>query len=231
MGFGLVKKVLRPEKLSQIILGGQDGLVNTFGVILGVAAASSNVKIIIAGGLAACFAESISMGAVSYTSQRAAHDHYESELAKVAAEVDHNPKAMRERVVKVYREKGFSGKELEKIVSAVTSNRQAWVSALMSEERKISPIRASEVNANAIIVFVSALLGSLVPLVPFLFFELKESIILSFVLSSLTLFLFGFYKGRITVGRPFRNGLELLIIGLSAALLGYGIGYLFGVYV
>jgi hypothetical protein len=62
-------KQTRPEsrrlasKLSEIILGGQDGLVNVAGVILGLAAATNESRIIIAGGLAATFAESISSGA------------------------------------------------------------------------------------------------------------------------------------------------------------------------
>ena len=53
------------SRLSEIILGGQDGLVNVAGVILGLAAATDEVRIIIAGGLAATFAESISMAAVA----------------------------------------------------------------------------------------------------------------------------------------------------------------------
>ena len=49
------------SRLSDIILGGQDGLVNVLGVILGVAAATQDARIVIAAGLAATFAESISM--------------------------------------------------------------------------------------------------------------------------------------------------------------------------
>lgn len=60
--------------LSQMILGGQDGLVNVLGVLLGVAAASESTKIIIAVGLAATFAESIAMAAVAYTSKMAERD-------------------------------------------------------------------------------------------------------------------------------------------------------------
>src|SRR3989304_3463185 len=66
--------------LADIILGGQDGLVNTLGVILGVAAASADPRIVIAGGLAATFAESISMGAGGYNSTLSGHDHYRSAL-------------------------------------------------------------------------------------------------------------------------------------------------------
>ena len=67
------------SSLSDIILGGQDGIVNVLGVILGVAAASGDVRIVIVAGLAATFAESISMAAVAYTSTLADADFYESE--------------------------------------------------------------------------------------------------------------------------------------------------------
>src|SRR4029453_12501318 len=70
------------SRLSEIILGGQDGLVNVLGVILGVAAATSEVRLILAAGLAAAFAESVSMAAVAFTSSRAQRALYESELQR-----------------------------------------------------------------------------------------------------------------------------------------------------
>jgi len=69
----------RASWLSNIILGGQDGLVNVLGVVLGVAAATNDTRIVLVAGLAATFAESVSMGAVAYTSTRADSDFYESE--------------------------------------------------------------------------------------------------------------------------------------------------------
>ncbi len=222
-----IMELLPSEIMSNIILGGQDGLVNTFGVILGVAAASGDIRVVIAGGLAACFAESISMGAVAYTSQRAKHDHYLAQLEKAEGGISKSSAKKKAEVKEIYRSKGFKGKELEKITSLITSNRKAWLSILMSEGSKVAPISGRDVNINSIIVFFSALLGSLVPMIPFFFLGLKESIYLSFILSSITLFLLGFYKGKLTTGKPGRSGLEMLLIGLSAAILGYAIGYVF----
>ena len=54
--------------LKDAILGGQDGLVNVLGIVLGVATATNDFHIVLVSGLAATFAESISMGAVVYTS-------------------------------------------------------------------------------------------------------------------------------------------------------------------
>src|SRR3989449_1333696 len=82
----LAEKHAQPGLLSDFILGSQDGLVNVLGVILGVAVASRNlsdpITIILAGGLAATFAESISMGAVAYTSTLARRDHYLAEVER-----------------------------------------------------------------------------------------------------------------------------------------------------
>jgi predicted membrane protein (TIGR00267 family) len=64
------------EKLRDFILGAQDGIVNVLGLVLGVAFATLNTKIVLISGLAGLFAESISMGAVAFTSSEAARDYY-----------------------------------------------------------------------------------------------------------------------------------------------------------
>src|SRR3990170_8279611 len=88
--------------LSDIILGGQDGLVNVLGVVLGVAAASSDPRIVVAGGLAAMFAESISMGAVAYTSTLAEHDHYRAEVERERREIRQMPQAEKQEVRDIF---------------------------------------------------------------------------------------------------------------------------------
>ena len=70
------------SSLADVILGGQDGLVNVLGIVLGVAAATSDPRIVLVAGLAATFAESVSMAAVAYTSTLAETAHYESERAR-----------------------------------------------------------------------------------------------------------------------------------------------------
>jgi len=68
--------------LREIILGGQDGLVNVLGVILAVAFATYDTRIILLAGIAATFAESVSMAAVAYTSTKAAREFYEGKRKK-----------------------------------------------------------------------------------------------------------------------------------------------------
>jgi len=216
-------------RLSDVILGGQDGLVNTLGVILGVAAATSDVRIVIAAGLAATFAESISMGAVAYTSTLAENDLYHSEREREYRHIHLAPDVEIEEIRDIYRLKGFDGETLEKIVDVITSNHDVWVDVMMSEEFKLTPPEKSKAFNSAMLVGFSALAGSFIPLFPFFFWTVSLSIILSIIIAAMTLFSVGVYKARVTVGKPFRSGMEMAIIGTLSALAGYVVGWIFKV--
>lgn len=207
--------------LRDMILGGQDGLVNVLGVVLGAAAAAPDAKIILSIGMAATFAESLAMGAVAYTSFKAEKEHYDSELAREKQEMREMPEMEREEIREIYRKKGFKGQLLERVVKQITSNEKIWLEVMMSEELGLKPIDASGVARTAFSVGLSCLLGSLVPLLPYFFLPLQASLPASVAFSALVLFLMGFYKGKVTVGNYWRSALELTIIGLCAALAGY----------
>jgi len=215
--------------LADVILGGQDGLVNVLGVILGVAAATSDSRIVIAAGLAATFAESISMGAVAYTSKLAEHDLYHSEREREHRHIHLAPDVEVEEIREIYRTKGFEGETLEKIVEVITSNPDVWVNVMMSEEFKMSQPEKSRSLRSALLVGFSALVGSLIPLFPFFFLGITLSIWLAVIIAALALFVVGVYKARVTVGRPLRSGMEMAIIGTVSALAGYVVGLIFKV--
>jgi len=216
-------------RLSEVILGGQDGLVNTLGVILGVAAATSDARIVIAAGLAATFAESISMGAVAYTSTLAENDLYHSEREREYRHIHLAPDVEVEEIRDIYHKKGFEGETLDKIVDVITSNPDVWVNVMMSEEFQLTPPEKSKAFNSAMLVGFSALAGSFIPLFPFFFLTVNLSIILSIIIAALTLFTVGVYKARVTVGKPFRSGMEMALIGTLSALAGYVVGWLFKV--
>jgi predicted membrane protein (TIGR00267 family) len=217
------------SRLSDVILGGQDGLVNVLGVILGVAAATADARIVIAAGLAATFAESISMGAVAYTSTLAENDLYHSEREREYRHIHLAPDVEVEEIRDIYRKKGFEGETLEKIVEVITSNPDVWVNVMMSEEFQLTPPEKSKAVNSALLVGFSALVGSFIPLLPFFFWTVNLSIVLSIIIAALTLFIVGVYKARVTVGKPFRSGLEMTVIGTISALAGYIVGWFFKV--
>ena len=215
------------SKLSEIILGGQDGLVNVAGIILGLAAATSDARIIIAGGLAATFAESISMAAVAYTSKLADKDYYDAEIARETGEVRHRAESKTDQIRDIFNHWGFTGKVLDDIVDHITTDEEHWVEIIMAHDIKLQPVEKKGVFSGAILVGISAIIGSLIPLWPFFFFPINTAIILGLVCTAIVLYGVGVVKARLTVGVPSKSGLQMLIIGMAAALVGYGVGLLF----
>ena len=217
------------SRLSEVILGGQDGLVNVLGVILGVAAATQDTRIVLAAGLAATFAESVSMGAVAYTSTLAENDLYHSEREREYRHIQLAPDVETHEIREIYRKKGFAGGELEKIVEVITANPDVWVEVMMSEEFQMAPPEKSRALNSGLVVGLAAIIGSLIPLLPFFFLNISFSIWVSIAISALMLFVVGVYKARITIGKPFRSGLQMTLIGILSALVGYLVGLIFKV--
>jgi vacuolar iron transporter family protein len=215
--------------LSDVILGGQDGLVNVLGVLLGVAAASASQRIVMAAGLATAFAESVSMAAVAYTSTVAQADYYRSERAREYRHVRAVPSLERAEVRELYQRKGFDGEILARIVETITADPDVWVAVMMAEEHGLAPIEGRQALQSSLVVGVAALVGSLIPLVPFLVLNVRAAGGASVGLAALTLFGVGATKAKLTVGRPWKSGLEMTAIGVASAMVGWAVGAMFGV--
>lgn len=218
----------QPGLISDFILGSQDGIVNVLGVILGVAVASQDLRIILAGGLAATFAESISMGAVAYTSTLARREFYLAELEREKKEMSDHPELEREEVRQILKRWGVASDELEDILGHITLKPQVWLEIMMAHELNLSPVDPKQARKSALLVGVAAIVGSVIPLLPFLLTgkNILGGIIASLILSAITLFAIGWWKAKFTVGRPGRSGLQMLLIGIASALAGFGIAFL-----
>ena len=212
------------SRLSDVILGGQDGIVNILGVVLGVTAASGNSKLIIAAALATTFAESLSMGAVAYTSNLADKDFYESQVEREKDHIRRFSDIEREEIRRIYEAKGFTGKQLDEIVHTITSDEERWVGVMLAEELKVSPVEKSGLVKTAVIVGFAAVIGSLIPVAPFFGLPVWTAVWGSIALAGASLFIVGAYKARVTVGVWWKSGLQMLGIGLVTALVSYIIG-------
>jgi VIT1/CCC1 family predicted Fe2+/Mn2+ transporter len=215
--------------LSDLILGGQDGVVNVLGVLLGVAAAGGGSRIIVAAGLATASAGAISMAAVAYTSALAAADVYRSELAREHRHVRQVPTLERAEVRDIYERKGFSGALLDRIVETITADPDVWVALMMSEEHHLAPVSRRDALRSAVVVGLSALVGALVPVAPFLFGGVVGAAMASVGVAGGLLFGVGAYKAKQTKSPVLRSAMELVAIGLVSAIAAWGIGTLFGV--
>lgn len=215
------------NSLRDVILGGQDGLVNILGIILGVIAGGGSNTVLLAAGFAAAITESISMGAVGYTSSVAVRDYYESERRRELDEIERMPDAERQEVRDIYAAKGFAGTLLDDVVDTITANRDTWLATMMDEELHLQPVQSREILRTAVIVGIATLIGHLIPLLPFLVLPRQSALIVAIVLSALALFGVGAYSALTLVGDWRKSGLKFVAIGLGAAAIGFLIGRLF----
>lgn len=219
--------------LRDFILGGQDGLVNVLGIVLGVATAVSDVKIIIIAGLSATLAESISMGAVAYTSSKAASSFYQSEFEREKREIEEIPEMERQEVREIFQRKGLQGEMLEQVVEIITSDKKVWLQTMMAEELRLFPDDYEDPVKSGIIVFLAAMIGSVIPLapfflVPFAISTVSIAVAVSMAFSIAMLFIGGWYTAHVTMGSKMKSGAEMALVGFLAAVVGYIVGKLLG---
>lgn len=204
--------------------------MNVLGILLGLTAATSDVRLIFVAAFAALGAESISMGAVAYTSTLARRKQYLKEVSREEAEMRDVPATEKSEVRDVFRRWGYEGEELDRLTELIASKPKAWLEFMMSHELQLEPVGASEPRRSFMIVLSSTVFGSIIPLIPY--FLVGDDVLLgafgSVVVSGAVLFVIGYYEARTTVGSLWRSGLQMAVIGLAAGLAGFLIGHFIG---
>ena len=134
------------------------------------------------------------------------------------------PEGERDEVREIYRNKGFSGEELERVVALITADRQRWIETMLTEEYGL-PKQSRSAWLAAYSTFGAFLLCGSVPLVPFLF-GISDAFILATVLTGIVFFIIGSLKSRWSTASWWSSGLVTLAIGTCAAFLAYLVGVL-----
>ncbi len=220
----------RPTFLSDFILGSQDGLVNVLGILLGLVAASASAHIILIAALAALAAESISMGAVAYTSTLSRRHLYLSETQRELDEMREVPQMEREEVRVILRNWGYQGDEVEEMLQKIEAKPKAWLDIMMAFELNLSQVSESAPLLSFETVFFATIVGSIIPLLPF-FFLMHATVTaayISIVLSGGVLFAVGWYEARTTLGKTWQSALRMILIGLGAGAAGFLVGVFLG---
>jgi len=222
-----------PTLLSDFILGSQDGLVNVLGILLGLVAASLEPgsavtsKIVIIAGLSALAAESLSMGAVAYTSTYSQLRLYKSERERELREMREVPELEREEVRTILRDWGYEGDEVEEMLRRIEAKPKAWLDLMMAFELNLSYVPPEAPRRSALLVGSATVLGHFVPLLPFFFTQLSlvTAAALATIFSGVMLFGIGVYEARVTSSSLWRAGLRIAVIGLASGFAGFVIGH------
>jgi VIT1/CCC1 family predicted Fe2+/Mn2+ transporter len=215
-------------KIRSIILGLNDGLISTFTLLVGVAAATlastGNNSIVLLTGFAAMVSGAISMGLGEYISSKSEYNYIKNELKKEKAEIELFPEEEKEEVREIFEKMGIQGQTLDACVESITSNKQIWIDFLTKSELGLE--EPENPILGALLTFLSFVFGSFLTLFAYIFNLGMVSLILSSVISFSMLFIVGALKTKITGEHKIRSGLEMVIIGIVAFIASYGIGTL-----
>ena len=107
------------DYLREFVYGGIDGSITTFAVVAGAEGAGLSSAIVIIMGFANLIADGFAMSIGSYLSSKSERDIYNRHKATEYWEVDNIPEAEREEIREIYKNYGFEGEMLEKIVEVM----------------------------------------------------------------------------------------------------------------
>ena len=213
--------------LSDIVIGMSDGLTVPFALAAGLSGAVDSTSVIIVAGIAEIAAGSIAMGLGGYLAGKTEQDHYSSEMKREYDEVENKTEIEIEEVRVVFREWGLSKDITEKATEEIIKDKHRWVDFMMKHElglEKPDPKRASRSAFN---IGMSYVVGGLVPLSPYFFLHNSlDGLKLSAIITLICLYIFGYFKSKMTGVNPWYGGLKVMLIGAAAATAAFAIAKL-----
>ncbi len=216
------------EMLTDIVIGMSDGLTVPFALAAGLSGAVSNSNIIVIAGIAEICAGSIAMGLGGYLAGKTEQDHYASEVKREYYEVDNLRHKEIEETKEFFANIGLSPELQEKATAEIAQDKDRWVDFMMKYElglEKPDPRRATK---SALNIGLSYIAGGIIPLSPYFFIsDSVGALKISVAVTLLCLFVFGFFKSRVTGINPWMGALRVMLIGAMAAAAAFGVAKLF----
>ncbi len=216
------------EFITDVVIGMADGLTVPFALAAGLSGAVHDNSIIITAGIAEIVAGSIAMGLGGYLSGKTEQEHYQSELKREYDEVEHKPEMEKAEVKEVFASYGFSDTTQNMIVDELVKDKDKWVDFMMKFElglEKPHPNRARNSAAN---IGISYIIGGLLPLSAYFFTATPyEGLMVSATITIICLFVFGYFKSKVTGQEPIKGALKVTLIGVLAAAAAFGVAKFF----
>jgi predicted membrane protein (TIGR00267 family) len=211
--------------LRNVVYGFNDGLTANFGLVAGVigATAAQQHHMVIVAGVAGVIADALSMGSSGYLAAKSEQEVHAHEIAMERDEIALMPEVERDELALIYEAKGFEADEARALATRVMADPERMLGEKVQEELGISeaamsPLREGWVTGTATAV------GALIPVFPFLASSGATAIAVSFALSMLSHFLVGAARSVFTGRSVFRSGLDMFVVGLGVAVVGYYVG-------
>lgn len=215
--------------ITDIVIGMSDGLTVPFALAAGISSAVSDNHIVTTAGIAEIIAGSIAMGLGGYLAGRTEWDHYKSEMSKETYEVDNMPEKEKEEVREIFAEYGFSANAQAMLADELSKDKEKWIKFMMKYELGLEKPDYNRAGKSASTIGLSYAAGGLIPLLPYFFTATpNEGLKISAIIALICLFIFGYFKSRVTGQPVWQGAFKVMIIGALAAAAAFGVAKLFG---
>lgn len=216
------------EMLRDIVIGMSDGLTVPFALAAGLSGAVDSTSIIVIAGIAEVAAGSIAMGLGGYLAGKTEQDHYNSEEKREYHEVENLREREIEETKEFFANIGLSKELQDKATAEIAMDKKQWVDFMMKYELGLEKPDPKRATKSALNIGLSYIVGGLVPLSPYFFVNSPlEGLKLSAIVTLVCLFVFGFFKSRLTGINPWWGALRVLLIGAIAAGAAFGLAKMF----
>ena len=215
------------DLLRDVVIGMSDGLTVPFALAAGLSGAVATSSIVVIAGIAEIAAGSIAMGLGGYLAGKTEQDHYNSELKREYAEVERIPEMEKKEVKDFFESIGLSEDLQNKATDEIATDKKQWVDFMMKFELGLDKPDPKRARKSALNIGVSYIVGGIIPLSPYFFISnSKEALKFSVIATLICLFVFGYFKSKVT-GVPILSGaLKVMLIGALAAGAAYGVAML-----
>jgi VIT1/CCC1 family predicted Fe2+/Mn2+ transporter len=216
------------DLLTDIVIGMSDGLTVPFALAAGLSGAVHDTGIIVIAGIAEIAAGSIAMGLGGYLAGKTEQDHYNSELKREYDEVERVPEKEKEEVKEFFAAIGLSKDMQQKATEEIAKDKTQWVNFMMKYELGLEKPDPKRATKSALNIGLSYAVGGLVPLSPYFFVESPANgLKISAIVTLCCLFIFGFFKSKITGVNAWYGAIRVMLIGAVAAGAAFGVAKLF----
>jgi VIT1/CCC1 family predicted Fe2+/Mn2+ transporter len=216
------------EMLTDIVIGMSDGLTVPFALAAGLSGAVSSSNIIVIAGIAEICAGSIAMGLGGYLAGKTEQDHYASEQKREYYEVDNLREREIEETKEFFANIGLSKDLQDKATEEIAQDKDRWVDFMMKYELGLEKPDPKRATKSALNIGLSYIAGGVIPLSPYFFInDSVEALKISVVVTLLCLFVFGFFKSKVTGINPWLGAIRVMLIGAMAAAAAFGVAKLF----
>ncbi|MEE8349246.1 MAG: VIT1/CCC1 transporter family protein [Acidobacteriota bacterium] len=213
--------------LRSLVYGFNDGLTANLGLVMAVVGAQVDHHVLLVSGLAGMIADSLSMGSSGYLASKSEQEVYDHEIGMEKEELELMPDLETEELSIIYQSHGLDERSARERAEAIMKDKPRALEEKVRLELGLNPDSGMSPLKEGGITGAATAVGAFIPILPFVFFTGTMALVNSFILSMLSHFLVGASRSVFTGRGGIRSGMDMFLVGLGVAIVGYLFGDLF----